>query len=281
MNVKGIDLMQLSLEVVKKLKKEIRIKENNSKRSKITRYPDNEDLEPLDGHKFLEICLEGTQGGSPLALTNLRWKKGFVKFEVFDNETYQMNYHALSTCSIHSRTVIDWSFFAEHVLGRGLFESINTDPFYRPQWVNLFRINKPVYRELVREFFAFIEFKAVASRVGLYYESQGGESRSRVSLQNVVTKSLIAMDIAMELEEGRYYWPEVHLEQLLRVEDKVEEAMQEEADGSSDVYRNISRGDWQIDPFLGRETDYPPIVYTRPMPLGNDYHYGTALDGSS
>ncbi|GJZ33538.1 hypothetical protein Tco_0578974 [Tanacetum coccineum] len=55
MCVIGSDFMQLSLEVVGKLREEIRIEQNRTKKiKKITRYPDTEDLEPLNDHKFLE-----------------------------------------------------------------------------------------------------------------------------------------------------------------------------------------------------------------------------------
>ncbi|GKD37663.1 zinc finger, CCHC-type containing protein [Tanacetum coccineum] len=55
MCVIGSDFMQLSLEVVEKLKEEIRVEKNKfTKIKKITRYPDTKDLEPLNGHKFPE-----------------------------------------------------------------------------------------------------------------------------------------------------------------------------------------------------------------------------------
>nr|GEV41170.1 hypothetical protein [Tanacetum cinerariifolium] len=47
------DFMQLSLEVVGKLREEIRTEQNRTKKiKKITRYPDTEDLKPLNDHKF-------------------------------------------------------------------------------------------------------------------------------------------------------------------------------------------------------------------------------------
>nr|GEX79710.1 MAK10-like protein [Tanacetum cinerariifolium] len=53
MGVIGSDFMQLSLEVIVKLKAEIRMEENRVKKiEKITRYPDTEDLDPLNGRKF-------------------------------------------------------------------------------------------------------------------------------------------------------------------------------------------------------------------------------------
>ncbi|GJZ31726.1 hypothetical protein Tco_0576773 [Tanacetum coccineum] len=54
MCVIGSDFMQLSLEVVGKLREEIRIEQNRTKKIKITRYPDTEDLKPLNDHKFSE-----------------------------------------------------------------------------------------------------------------------------------------------------------------------------------------------------------------------------------
>ncbi|GKE59406.1 hypothetical protein Tco_1498591, partial [Tanacetum coccineum] len=55
MCVIGSDFMQLSLEVVETLKKEIKIKENGVKKiEKITWYPNNKDLGPINDHKILE-----------------------------------------------------------------------------------------------------------------------------------------------------------------------------------------------------------------------------------
>ncbi|GJS09860.1 hypothetical protein Tco_0366656 [Tanacetum coccineum] len=53
MCVIGSDFMQLSLEVVGKLRGEIRIEQNRIKKiKKITRYPNTKDLKPLNDHKF-------------------------------------------------------------------------------------------------------------------------------------------------------------------------------------------------------------------------------------
>ncbi|GKB56315.1 hypothetical protein Tco_0912501, partial [Tanacetum coccineum] len=53
---------------------------------------------------------------------------------------------------------------AHHNLEQEFFNSISTDPFSGPQWGNLFRINEPTYRELVREFFALFNFDVSPSR---------------------------------------------------------------------------------------------------------------------
>ncbi|GJX13277.1 zinc finger, CCHC-type containing protein [Tanacetum coccineum] len=66
MCVIGSDFMQLSSEVVGKLKEEIRMEENRTKKiEKITKYPDTEDLDPLNGHKFLEALTEKASFHTP------------------------------------------------------------------------------------------------------------------------------------------------------------------------------------------------------------------------
>ncbi|GJT81441.1 hypothetical protein Tco_1055783 [Tanacetum coccineum] len=49
-------------------------------------------------------------------------------------------------------------FLSNKGLAQPFFNFINTDTFSRPQWVNLFQINEPIFRDLVRKFFALIEF---------------------------------------------------------------------------------------------------------------------------
>ncbi|GKB15812.1 hypothetical protein Tco_0849735 [Tanacetum coccineum] len=62
----GSDFMQLSSEVVGKLKEEIRMEESRTKKiEKITRYPNTEDLKPLNGHKFLEALTEKASFHTP------------------------------------------------------------------------------------------------------------------------------------------------------------------------------------------------------------------------
>ncbi|GKA58649.1 hypothetical protein Tco_0757962 [Tanacetum coccineum] len=78
-------------------------------------------------------------------------------------------------------------FLAHQNLDQAFFDSISTDPFSRPQWGNLFRVNEPIYRELVREFFASFEFEASACRydpehVGVKFRL-GGEPREMSLLE--------------------------------------------------------------------------------------------------
>ncbi|GJQ91164.1 hypothetical protein Tco_0002303 [Tanacetum coccineum] len=66
MGVIGSDFMQLSSEVVGKLKEEIRMEENRTKKiKKITRYPNTKDLEPLNGYKFSEVLTEKASFHTP------------------------------------------------------------------------------------------------------------------------------------------------------------------------------------------------------------------------
>ncbi|GJX96156.1 hypothetical protein Tco_0351954 [Tanacetum coccineum] len=62
----GSDFMQLSLEVVGKLKEEIRMEENRTKKiKKITRYPNTKVLEPLNSYKFSEVLTEKASFHTP------------------------------------------------------------------------------------------------------------------------------------------------------------------------------------------------------------------------
>ncbi|GJY16475.1 hypothetical protein Tco_0386897 [Tanacetum coccineum] len=94
-----------------------------------------------------------------------------------------MHHDTLVTHPIHSGNVIDWAFLASHGLNVSFFESIYSDPFSGPQWANLFQINERVYRELVREFFASIEFESTACRDGEFFV--GGTSMKEVRDPNV------------------------------------------------------------------------------------------------
>ncbi|GJV04084.1 hypothetical protein Tco_1337653 [Tanacetum coccineum] len=85
-------------------------------------------------------------------------------FGLFDNEDHQMNYNNLVGRSIHLGDVVDWEFLSNKGLAQSFFDSVTTDTFSGPQWVNLFQINEPIFCELVREFFASFEFDATPCR---------------------------------------------------------------------------------------------------------------------
>ncbi|GJT58375.1 retrotransposon ORF1 [Tanacetum coccineum] len=85
------------------------------------------------------------------------------------------------------RDIIDWEFLANQGLARSFLNSINTDPFSGPQWMNLFQINEPVYQELVRELFSSFEFDSSPCRydpqhLGITFRL-GGEQREMSLLE--------------------------------------------------------------------------------------------------
>ncbi|GKD51175.1 hypothetical protein Tco_1280151 [Tanacetum coccineum] len=125
-----------------------------------------------------------------------------------------MRHDALARCRIHSEDIIDWDFLANQGLAQAFFESINKDPFFCPQWVNLFQTNKNVYQELAHEFFASFEFDTspcrydpnhlgvrfrlggeqkeislleLGCRIGLYSERQSRKSATLSGLRKEVT----------------------------------------------------------------------------------------------
>ncbi|GKC70235.1 hypothetical protein Tco_1116118 [Tanacetum coccineum] len=87
-------------------------------------------------------------------------------------------------------------------------------------------------------------------------------------------KSLIAMNVLMDLGRGACCWP---VTRQIGEDDEVEDAANVEAGASAEVYRNMGRGDWQIDPFPGREADYHLYGYTGHMPSGYEYRFSPAL----
>ncbi|GKG17512.1 hypothetical protein Tco_0362469, partial [Tanacetum coccineum] len=112
-----------------------------------------------------------------------------------------MNYNNLVGCSIHSEDVVDWEFLSNKGLAQPFFDFINTDTFSGLQWVNLFQINEPIFRKLLREFFASFEFDATLCRyeplhkgvtfgwrVGLYSK---GESRDVATLSGLRNAEIV------------------------------------------------------------------------------------------
>nr|GEU33972.1 retrotransposon Orf1 [Tanacetum cinerariifolium] len=111
--------------------------------------------------------------------------------------------------------------------GQSFLNSINTDAFSGPQWVNLFHINEPIFHELVREFFASFKFDASPCR----------------------NTSLVKMGVIVELYEGDCCWPAtrgVVGENEGDDEEGDREGRNEGVGGSADIYRNMSTRDWQV-----------------------------------
>ncbi|GKB09022.1 hypothetical protein Tco_0837334 [Tanacetum coccineum] len=191
----GSDFMQLPSKVVGKLKEEIRMEENRAKNiEKITRYVHTifPSLPLMTKSTFGFKPGKGTMSkrarntrGQSSSSREVSLEERIRGFGIFDDGVHQMHNDTLSMHPIYSENVFDWEFIANHGLNTSFFESIHSDPFSGPQWANLLQINEHVYHELVREFFASIEFESIAYR----YEPEhkgvkfrlGGEER-KISL---------------------------------------------------------------------------------------------------
>ncbi|GKB42662.1 hypothetical protein Tco_0887604 [Tanacetum coccineum] len=193
-------------------------------------------------------------------------------------------------------------FLARQGLDQAFFESINKDPFSGLQWVNLFQISENVYRELVREFFASFEFDAYPYR----YDPNHLDVRESATLSGLrkgvtVKANHLLLGFWSTIGDGGFIIGNTKVEEEDEEDDEANEAAggdagNEGAGGSADMYRNISqeeRANWmysytvrqlqymstsdnldphlQIDPFPGREADYPPYGYICHMPPGNEY----------
>ncbi|GKA35019.1 hypothetical protein Tco_0721510 [Tanacetum coccineum] len=123
------------------------------------------------------------------------------RLRIFENGVHQMRYETLARYPVHSGDVIDWEFLANQGLEHSFLNSINTDPFSGPQWMNLFRINEPVYRELVWEFFSSFEFDAPPCRVGLYTKQQ---SRDRATLSGLSRAETVKENLML-----LKFWPNI------------------------------------------------------------------------
>ncbi|GKC49470.1 hypothetical protein Tco_1072215 [Tanacetum coccineum] len=155
--------------------------EDYMKIEKITKYPDTKVLENNAKYDFLEnlekkafptpanlLCVmskrsRSTRGQASSSREETMEEK-VRKFRLFNNGNHQMNYNNLAGRSIHPEDVVDGEFLFNKGLAQPFFNFINIDTFSGPQWVNLFQINEPIFRELVREFFASFEFDASPCR---------------------------------------------------------------------------------------------------------------------
>ncbi|GJR99399.1 zinc finger, CCHC-type containing protein [Tanacetum coccineum] len=118
----------------------------------------------------------------------------------------QLSSKVTSRCAIHLGDFIDWEFLARQNLDQAFFNSISTDPFSGPQWGNLFRVNEPIYQELVHEFFASFKFDASPCRIGLYSEGQSRENAtlSRLRDCNTVKESRLLMEFWLTIGDGGF-----------------------------------------------------------------------------
>nr|GEU55156.1 hypothetical protein [Tanacetum cinerariifolium] len=173
--------------------------------------------------------------------------------------------------SIHPVSVIDWAFLTTHGLARNFFDSINTDAFTRPQWFRLGGEPRTM---------SLLKFKW---RVGLYSKEQSRLSSTKSGLrrgENVKAEHMlmqfwptieddefvvggmaikkirdprvmlahrcIITTISERVKEKDLTVGGMFVTKIVREDDDVEEADDEEASGSVEVYQNMSRSDWQV-----------------------------------
>ncbi|GJT93704.1 hypothetical protein Tco_1082549 [Tanacetum coccineum] len=115
------------------------------------------------------------------------------RFRVFENGVHQLNNDTLE-------------FLAYQNLDQAFFDSISIDPFSWPQWGNLLCMNEPIYRELVREFFASFKFEASACRVELYTKrkSRDNATLSGLSRAKTVKESHLLMEFWPSIGDGGF-----------------------------------------------------------------------------
>nr|GEV87204.1 hypothetical protein [Tanacetum cinerariifolium] len=190
-------------------------------------------------------------------------------------------------------------FLVRQNLDQAFFNSISTDPFFGPQWGNLFPVNEPAYQEFVREFFASFEFDASPCR-----QSRENATLSRLKNGNSVKEIRLLMEFWPTIGDGGfnvgntkvrsirdlrvklahrciattilskylkgvrdknliYGWMLVtkiarsfrvltnELRDALKEEEEAEKEAKGDAGhggvrGSTDIYCNMSQGDWQV-----------------------------------
>ncbi|GKC74904.1 hypothetical protein Tco_1120787 [Tanacetum coccineum] len=122
---------------------------------------------------------------------------------------------------IHSGDVIDWEFLAYQNLDQAFFESISTDSFSGPQWANLFRVNEPIYQELVLEFFASFQLEASACRIARSFGLLTNKMRDSLSVEPpphiFKKKSLIAMALLWNFKMGYAFGPQHERSRRMRL----------------------------------------------------------------
>ena len=112
-----------------------------------------------------------------------------LSWGVFNDDATTTKYAQLLLHKVESGAVADWNFLRNESLEKTFLKSFQTDEFTGPQWENLFRLQEPVYDELVREFFATFRFDTAearndVARTTIYFRL--GASLGHAQSQNLV-----------------------------------------------------------------------------------------------
>ncbi|GJV61873.1 hypothetical protein Tco_1467973 [Tanacetum coccineum] len=225
----------------------------------------------------------------------------------FDNDTHQMNYNALVLHSIHPGIVIDWNKpqhagiqfrlggeqrmlslvelgwrvglyskaqRGEHGAVTSLYNSVIVKAerlimeFLLTSVDGVFAVEHTVAKQ-IRDSRIRLAHHCIATTI-----SGCKDSTQRITVMDLFYLYCI-YEIVMELVGGGCHWLATRPTQPLEEDDKDEEAAEYLST------RDHLETHLQIDPFPGRETNYPPFGYTGPMPPSYDYLYNTAPDGPS
>ncbi|GJQ98001.1 hypothetical protein Tco_0009140 [Tanacetum coccineum] len=303
------EFMELSSEVVRRLKERIKENENKPRKiEKITKYPDT---------KAMSKRSRSTRGqASPSH--NETMEEKVRKFVLFDNEDHQINYNTLAGCSIHSGHVVDWEFLSDKVLAqsydplhKGVTNIATLSGLRKAETVNSTRETHSIWPSIGDDMFNVGNIKAQSirsPRIKLAHRCITMTITGRKETTNRVTeidffylycifgegvvcnipywlskylkgvrdkamifggdppphvyrkKSLVKMGVIMELHEGVCCWPatrEVVEENKGDDEEGDEEGGNKGVGGSTNVYRNMSVGEWQVHQaqWMGQQDD--------------------------
>ena len=87
-----------------------------------------------------------------------------LSWGVFNDTASTSKYTQLLSHKVEGGSIIDWNFLRQQGLEQTFRQSFQTDEFTGTRWENLFRMQEPVYEELVREFFATFHFDTAEAR---------------------------------------------------------------------------------------------------------------------
>ncbi|GJZ00247.1 hypothetical protein Tco_0517676 [Tanacetum coccineum] len=217
MGVIGNDFMELSPEVIRRLKEKIRLEKNRIKKiKKIIRYPDIEGPDLYSDHKFSKTL---TKKAFPHAPKSIPTSSLYIRYvhSIFPNPPLPWK----GPCGLKFDKKGSQSI---SIYGEGVTCNI-------PYW--LARYLKRVKEKdlLVGGMFVTRIAKSFGLLINLMVDALSVEPRAHVFRK----KSLIAMGIVMDLRGGTC-WPATC---QVRENDVVEEAANEEACGSVEVYENM------------------------------------------
>ncbi|GJV92461.1 zinc finger, CCHC-type containing protein [Tanacetum coccineum] len=224
MSIIGNKFMQLSLKVMEKLKDEIRIK-GNTKIKKITKFPyTKESGSPVDSKSLGSPLLGGEY--RTMSLLELGWRvRLYSEEDSLENHTRISMQRALTIKAEDNQ--------------RGFWPNIGDGEFvgvvcHIPYWLARYMRRARDMNVLCGEMFVTRITRSFGLLSGAMVDALSVESRACTFIK----KSLVTMEIVMELDGGTCCWPATR-----RIKEGNE--MKEEVEDPAVAYQDMSRGDWQ------------------------------------